>query len=163
MLFRCPLLGYLNITSLHPSPAQVSISKFRQSVKLERFKRTTNQSRLFVPFPPRLLGIIHFGIEANETKEEQVTPEAIHSEVPVYSEDVLAVNSNASTLSMSSNNTENMTSGANLKRVPSSSRSTISRKSSNSSESSRKSGYANSGFKRLVLECTFSFGINGMD
>ncbi|XP_068760301.1 coadhesin-like [Montipora capricornis] len=93
-------------------------------------------------------GIIHFGIEANETKEEQVTPEAIHSEVPVYSEDVLAVNSNASTLSMSSNNTENMTSGANLKRVPSSSRSTISRKSSNSSESSRKSGYANSGFKR---------------
>lgn len=89
--------------------------------------------------------------------------EVIYFEVFVYFEDVFVVNSNVSILLMSLNNFENMISGVNLKRVLSSFCFIIFRKFFNSSELSRKFGYVNSGFKRLVFECIFSFGINGMD
>lgn len=88
-------------------------------------------------------GVIHFGVEANETKENAVTKEVVHSETPVYSDEVLAINSNSNTMSSRSNDSENGSSYSNQMSMTSGT--TNSRRSSNGSESRRKAGHSNAG------------------
>ena len=45
-------------------------------------------------------GVIQFGVEADQSKENRVTAETVHSERPVYSEEAATVDSNATTLKM---------------------------------------------------------------
>lgn len=45
-------------------------------------------------------GVIQFGVEADQSKENRVTAETVHSEPPVYSEEAATVESNATTLKM---------------------------------------------------------------
>lgn len=97
-----------------------------------------------------LTGVIHFGVEANETKENAVTTEVVHSETPVYSDEVLAISSNSNTLSSRSNYSEHGSSYSN--RIRMTSDSTISRRSSNGSESRRKAGHANAGLMGYAIK-----------
>ena len=49
-----------------------------------------------------VLGVIQFGIEADETQEKHVTAEDVKSETPKYSEEVGTIKSGASMMTMSS-------------------------------------------------------------
>ena len=52
-----------------------------------------------------VVGVIQFGIEAEETKDKHVTAEEVHSETPKYSEEVGKIKSGAEIMTMSSTDT----------------------------------------------------------
>lgn len=72
-----------------------------------------------------------------------MTTEVVHSETPVYSDEVLAINSNSNTLSSRSNDSDHGSSYSNQMSMTSGT--TISRRSSNGSESRAKAGHASAG------------------
>ena len=72
-----------------------------------------------------------------------MTKEVVHSETPVYSDEVLAINSNSNTMSSRSNDSEHGSSYSNQMSMTSGT--TNSRRSSDGSESRRKAGHSNAG------------------
>lgn len=87
-----------------------------------------------------------------------MTAEAVHSELPVYSEEVASIGSNASTLTMGSSETGNRTTGTRKRTKSETAASVLGDTSSITSELSfrnqrRGSGFANGGYMRFVNHC----------
>lgn len=98
-------------------------------------------------------GVIHFGIEADNTKDQHVTAETVHSETPLYSQEVNTgtIKKGATKMTMSSTDTQKRkraqseSAAATLEEAEA-----TSKQWSYQTEQRQSSAFANEGYMRYI-------------
>ena len=124
---------------------------------------TYTSPQLIFGFYHFVLGVIQFGIEADETKERHVTAEDVKSETPKYSEEIGTIKSGASMMTMSSASDAGYASTERRKRTKSDSAAsaggTGGAEFSFKEENVQGSDFTNQGYMRFVA-CPLAVAVN---